>query len=544
MASFLNDFLNHVEATWVNNPSYVRVLQEIKASQNIGKKVTSRKELMVARKVLARQTLEVTDREWAQAEAEYFKIRTTVTQPIYNNFTLLPKQIGLRKELQKNLKALNGEPILRIAGSDGGWFSSYCYKGMILNAKEIAGGDFELTVVLYPPPQGDWGEDQIVNVNLFEVIQVKDIYIPEAKDLKEEKFVSIVRGMNKQRNTQLINLERIHKDYKVGIEQKEKDIALFKRKINELEMKMKSVKVPNLEKDDVLKLFNQLAKNKKVANAYLTEAGRMVVETRMLYATSPVKNNENKRKPIGRMAMELDLGGIDKCKFTNLDFCYHPRGSESHYPHPNVSGQRICSGSNTGQMDNMLKGGNYYELVDFLIVFFSLFPHDTGAPHVDHMTWLASRRVEKKENPFRREERFWELSAAKAKPVTKGGKRTGKRIKSHSLDELKSFAGTVDVRDGDLPNGNLRRTIMEGANMDFVIGTEGYVPTPPRDPLQALHDLARQQYAGVNDIETAQHALNGLAVDRTITDEVLTEDFGEVQHTETDADESEETHRF
>ena len=358
-----------------------------------------------------KKKIEVTREEWQQAEGRWYN---TYKKGTYQTRELNERQLGLQVQIQKNIKSLNGTAIIILRDSDGNIYQQYCYRGMILKTQET-NNQYVFTVLLYPSDNEDWDGERIEEVYLYQIEQAQDIFLPGEAEIKEMKFLQIINIINRSRKKNLIDLETKRKDYLRAIDSKEKDILNYKNNVAFLETQIKINQIPDLSKEEITKFFRYLGKNKKINNAYINMAGEMVIETKMLYATTPVKMIENKKKPVGRFIFKLSTNGMSACSFANLDYCYHNPGSPSHYPHPNISSQAICTGNNSGMLNGLVQAGQFYELTDFLLIFFSLFPHDSGGPHVRHETWIASRKPEPKANPFESppSERLWELYPGK-----------------------------------------------------------------------------------------------------------------------------------
>lgn len=399
--------------------------------------------------------IEVTREEWATAEQRWYELRHNGS---YLDQTLSERQFGLYNQLEKGgVKSLNGTAVIILRDSSGAAYSDYCYRGMILNARMIS-NEYMLTVMYYASDNESWEGERVEEVRLFQIEQVQEVFLPIPEQLKDMKFLQIINVINRSRNQNLISLETRRKDYLNAVVAKERDIASYKRSVATLEVQIKAAQIPDLSKEEIIGFFRLLAKNKKVVNAYVNMAGEMVIETAMLYATTPVKLLENKKKPVGRFVFVLNTQGISRCKFANLDYCYHSGGdmtNGSHYPHPNLAGTNICSGNNSSMLDTMCRGGQFYELVDFLLLFFAMFPHDSGGPHVSHETWMASRNPEPKTNPFETEQRLWELYPGKKTDPPK----KKEDYPESQLDELAKFAAGQTSQ--NLSMGQLRQHIVE-----------------------------------------------------------------------------------
>lgn len=395
----------------------------------------------MAKKIVKRK-IEATRTEWELAIH-----RWNLERRSGYDTALSPRQLGLLNELEKNPKALNGEPVLIIKSADGGYWSSYPYKGMILKANYV-GNKYILTVLYHPIEGEDWIGERIETVELYQVEQVRDLYQPKATQLKDIKFLNVLALLNKSRQRAALEQQRVARDLEASIRSMQKDIARYEEKLKYTQTLIEKNRVADLTKEEMLGFFRQIGKNKKVDNAYVTLGGEMIVETKMLYATTPVQLKVNKDKPIGRMVFKLSSQGISYCSFANLDYCYHPDGNtrNGHYPHPNVSGNAVCYGDNGTLLEGMARNAQWYELIDFLILFFSLFPHDTGTPHIPHDRWMDHKVIEPKTNPFATSEKLWELHPKRKVKLTDAELK--KKIAEEAMRDLKGFAEGMVVPRG------------------------------------------------------------------------------------------------
>lgn len=362
---------------------------------------------------------------------------------------LLDDQYPLYFKLKENIKSLNGEPVLIVRAPNGHPLEGYPYKGMILNTKEI-GGNYSLTVFFQTIEQETWDHERIESIQLYQVIPVRSGFVITEQQKKDMKFFNLLNIINAKKNESVINTERSLREHKESMMSMQRDVERYERKITELEEVLEKSKSNALTLEGMLDSFRELGKNKKVFNAFLKEDGKMIIETEMIYATSPKTQKADKRKKVGRLAFELTTNGIGNCKFVNLDYCYHsPEYPGSHYYLPNVKNMNVCYGDNGVLMDNLAREGSFYELVDFLILFFSLFPHDTGAPYIGHIKWLGGRVRELKSNPFEvsSNRKLWELYPGKQY------KRSLEEKKALMFSELEDFVNNTTNRVAPVRNG-------------------------------------------------------------------------------------------
>lgn len=356
---------------------------------------------------------------------------------------LLEDQYSMYFKLKENIKSLNGEPVVVIKSTDGGIYTSYPYKGMILNAKPM-GDNFSLTVFFTPTDREPWNGERIEAVQLFQVIPVRAIEAATEEQKKEMRFFNLLNAINGEKNKNAVQLDRSIREHKELVVSLTRDIERYERKLTELEEALEKSKANNLTVEGMLDSFRELGKNKKIFNAFVTDAGKMVVETEMIYVISSKAKiqKEDKRKKVGRLVFELTTKGISTCRITNLDYCFHEAGNPTHYSLPHVADYVICRGSNEALLDNLAKAGSFYELADFLILFFSLFPHDSGIPRVNHGTWYKNRVRELKKNPFTVTDnrKIWELYPGKIYAQSPEEK------KALMFEELEAFANNREHR--------------------------------------------------------------------------------------------------
>lgn len=423
---------------------------------------------------------EVTRAEWDKAIKRWGWSRD---HSPWNDHNLDDRQFGLHQALEKNIKALNGLAILITRSEDGSYFNAYPYRAMVLNAKTHGAG-YILTTLWYPSDNEGWNGEKIEEVYLYQIDPVQDTFSPKTENMKDMKFLRALTLINTSRNRNIADLERKRRDYVIGVAGKEKDIEAYKKEIVRLDAHIKDARVTDLTKEEITKFFRYFDKNKRIENAYFTTAGEMIVETKMLYAMHPEKMIEDKDKPVGRLVFRLSPNGIENSRFANLDYCYHKSGGGC-YPLPNVSGSNICYGDNGTMLNNFLKNGEFYETTDFLLVFFSLFPHDKGTPHVRHEVWMEGREIEPKVNPFEAPvaERLWELHPDK--PATKAKKK--EEYEEARFELLKKFARSRRPE----PDATAELVLNEERVRQFIEGT-----LRPAAREAAVHNRATMDFTG------------------------------------------------
>lgn len=158
-------------------------------------------------------------------------------------------------------------------------------------------------------------------------------------------------------------------------------------------------------------LINQIKSTKKhslVDTAYITKTGHIIVKTKSLKAIINTKDVrfleyiKGINLDIGKFVFHISYHG-DTWRFfsaDNIDWgCCDCHGYDNsdhthrdYYPHPNIKDSKaVCFGSNENDAYAMWRMGQIYQLVDFMITFFSTFPHDNGSPYIGYEQWLKYR---------------------------------------------------------------------------------------------------------------------------------------------------------
>lgn len=207
------------------------------------------------------------------------------------------------------------------------------------------------------------------------------------KNVKNKVVLDAIGRLNRQINNSLIGVKdslagrrRDFKSYSEAVEAQRKEIERL-----EAQIAIKTVKDFTLK--DIEQEIESIKRNKKIADAYISVNGNLIIITNMLYALD-IEGKENKDIEMGRYVFKTPLTGRDIRAF-GLDYKCGSDGSV-HW-HPNIMGSGICWGENALEMNNISNSGQLYELADLLIVFFSLNPHDGGSPYIDFESWMEER---------------------------------------------------------------------------------------------------------------------------------------------------------
>lgn len=347
--------------------------------------------------------------EWRKGEDMWWKLKETHPGRLsYAN--LLPVQVKLWAKYKTNPKSVIGEPVLIAVGVDGAYFGNFPYPATILKAFE-EGGNYFFKCLFHPIQEEEWDGEKVADIRLYQVIPLSEPKEPTGKMEKEIRanlmYANILNTLNNNRNGALATLRKNEASYQSSLNSLQKDVVRYQRLLDETEDKLKKTVVDSMGVSELQALIDQLKTHKKIEWAFLGQDGNLYFQTYMLCAMDPKTNKEDKRKPVGRFAMCINPVGYNVTAW-NLDYAYQGQG------HPNLEGAGgICLGSNGTLVANLAKEGRFFELADFMILFFSLFPHDTGSPYVPHMEWLAGRNKSSHMNPWKDYPKLYEVKGEK-----------------------------------------------------------------------------------------------------------------------------------
>lgn len=357
------------------------------------------KKIMNVTKVTKTRQISATPKQWKAAKDIWAARRYLGFQT-----NLDADQQGIFLQLSENKKALNGLPVLYVCGHEGEYFNSWPYRALVLGAKEEL-GRFYLTIQRGSDEDMNGGQQFVEEVELYQILPVLNIKKPNKEDLETLRKQTLSNRITSARRTEIQNLDRRRIDYERSIISYEQQISSWQKLLKDITVQIKADKTPAWTYEEIINNFNNLAKNKYVENAWLKDNLDMVIETKMLYAIDR-EGKKHEEMPIGRMTFTLGPGG---CYADNLDYACIKAGSSHVYPHPNIQGVSICKGANELEINKFARAYDYLELTDFLIHFFTLWPHDGGTPYVPFDLWMANKTSHPKINPWWIAKPIWSL---------------------------------------------------------------------------------------------------------------------------------------
>ncbi len=334
--------------------------------------------------------------DWKRAKEEFVRLRSSNSLSYAN---LLPQQKALFTQAREDKKSLNGEPVLIVTNSDGHWFGDYAYPATIVKITEEA-GQFIFKCLAHPISEENWEGEKFDSVKLFQLLPLRKFKTTE-KAMQELSYQMILTNINASRNKEKKDLQYRKDSLNNSITSLTRDLNKYKKDVKSVEDLIKKKVDNDLTVEELKKSLDNLSRHKKVAWAFLTPDGNLIVETAPLNAISPKTNKENKSKVFGRFAFRIAPGIVEA---RNLDF------QASGYGHPNL-GSSICQGAEQQKIISMSRSGDFFELVDFLILFFSLSPHDAGTTFINHTRWWAEKRSTPQPNPWKAFPKLYEVKA-------------------------------------------------------------------------------------------------------------------------------------
>lgn len=338
--------------------------------------------------------------DWLKGEAQWQKLKTQTGTISYNN--LFDFQQALWGMVVRNPKSVAGLPVLVVADRSGVVHTNYPYPASIIKAFEEA-GQLMFTVMFHPIEEENWNDDRIEDVKLYQLMPLETPEPLTTKEKEELEMALMLTQLNLARNSTLTKLRKQEQDYLGMIANLQRDLAKYEGNLVEAQKQIKAGSKDFLTTSDLKEIINDISHNKRIDWAMLTKQGHIIAQTIPLFAFSKKLNQERKDKPIGRFVFYLNPR-YSEIKAVNLDYSYSGHG------HPNLNRDHICLGSNATPFTNLLQTGKFYDLLDELVTFFTLFPHDSGSPYVRHSDWLRYRGLSSQPNPWGNEEALYKVT--------------------------------------------------------------------------------------------------------------------------------------
>lgn len=351
--------------------------------------------------------VDVKPEDWLRAEEKWAVLKQSYNQLHYNY--LQPFQIDLWAMVQKNTRSVVGEPVLIITNPEGNMYSNYPFPATILKAFE-SDGDLCLRVIYHPIEEETWTGERIEVVRLYQVMPLRDLPVASQAQKDSVQVALLLTKLNEVRNKELISLRKKKEGTVNSIESAKKDLIRYEKTLIALRDKLKGAEGDFLTVASLKEILVELSHHKKVDWAMFTRGGDLVIQTVMLYKIDRESNKEDLSEKMGRFCM-LISPTHNTIQASNMD--YRVNG---HY-HTNIarSSHDICLGDNEDDVISMIQSGKFYDLVDFMILFFSLHPHDGGDGGYES-DWVDEKEDYKGNygNPWAREPELYKISQDKS----------------------------------------------------------------------------------------------------------------------------------
>jgi len=274
---------------------------------------------------------------------------------------------------------------------------------------EIIGIDrassFPFRVFRFVTPDGRRGS---VSLAAFET--VKPIKV-STKEKMEYFFGDLYQSVNKK----YFHMERRAKDFDNEKKTGEQRIKSITQQANKLKKELVAYKPHPINKKSFHEELSSIARRKDIDMVGITDENNIMVKTEVLYRVDEKTDKVDSRKKMGSFLFKINPAGCS-VKAINLDYiictyCFSsddngagkvsPHTHRENYSHPNLENTgSVCFGHSTTDVIKMLEGLQFYQLVDFLVIFFSVFPQSGGSPHFPQPLWFKKRMDRKKEFPI------------------------------------------------------------------------------------------------------------------------------------------------
>ncbi len=292
--------------------------------------------------------------------------------------SLSSKQSWAWDQFHKDKKKLIGEGVSLFCDSAGreAPLSSQRNNGNIIGFKRARDGMPRINV--------HWGDDEVIPVWLYQIEITRDnphLTTKERKKLAIDTFSEKISKSINQEKTSLTTQYKTATRYTRNYVLKHKEYQAKKKNLKEKLDTWRDKVFKASDLDEEIKLIKN---HDKVVDAYLSEGGKIIVLTKNLKA---VQGEKETGLELGRFVISIGYGEHRGIAINNRDWIC--RGE---YGSPYLNRTSTCWGINDKEVEEMHKRGKVFQLTDFIITFYSLFPHGGGTPHIDADEWLEERK--------------------------------------------------------------------------------------------------------------------------------------------------------
>ena len=364
-----------------NGPYTLRVANELALREQL-------QSLLLSRQIDNQTVVRTIDEFYRLTSHSPQSIQIQVPPNKYGYESLSVNQKWIENKYKTNKRLLIGLQVIIIANALGNAMSSHL-KGIIVKIAE----NKTKKKLIYSILRDD--NEDIEKCLLYQIEAVDDLFKldPSNKNILVNDFVEC---MVKKISSQYKDLDKKIATEDKYLEEYFRRIKETKNKIVNLKIQKKKAEGGIFTKEELLKILTALRKHRQIEDAYVSTERSIVIITKMLYATNEKTHTEDRRKEIGSFYIRLNFKEFNHhISIKNLTFERFKDGGDGPYDHPHIEGDSICWGNNSQEVEVMWKDGQIYELIDFIIVFLSVYPQTDGKPYVTYDDWMDNKKKNK-----------------------------------------------------------------------------------------------------------------------------------------------------
>jgi hypothetical protein len=230
-----------------------------------------------------------------------------------------------------------------------------------------------------------WEDDKRTSVWLFQIDFTKENVMLSPEERKKIIEDKLVKEITKASNTVKEQFKKDLTEANKTLEEYLLRIRKGKIIICDLKEKIKKAKVHTFNLGDLEEEFKMVKKLKTIEDIYVSAQGNIIVLTKDLPAIGVEKLEFSKDTKLGRFVFVLNYLN-NRILINNRDWVLNEK-----FGHPHLDGTETCWGHHGQAISKMFKQGKIFQLVDFILTFYSTYPQDNGSPHVDYDQWLNER---------------------------------------------------------------------------------------------------------------------------------------------------------
>lgn len=230
--------------------------------------------------------------------------------------------------------------------------------------------------------------------------------LEKKKDNTSQVMAEVVKRMNLVANSD-------YKDTAAKVIERKNNLVGLKESLKKTEVqlgkyqaKLKGYKQNSIKEDHIIGEIESIKKHAKIKDAYITERGNLIVKTKMLYKLDGKTHKENRKVKVGEFIFRFQMGTASTSSVSVFNTTYylcsncinetHDDGEQHslNFGHP-VLDMYVCFGHHAVEVQNMLKKLSFYQLADFMVLLFSVYPDPdnvTDSPFIPFDVWDDKKR--------------------------------------------------------------------------------------------------------------------------------------------------------